>query len=211
MPKLMRLFRRRHGDHLPVTPDISSSDPRDAFLAMAETLGGEACVLDVGTKQAVEGQSTHWKSFFPNVPRENYVMTDVESGTDVDVVADLHALPQDWTGRFDAVVAGAVFEHLERPWIAAKEVARVMASGAACYIATHQTYPIHAYPCDFFRFSKDALSLLFKDAGLEVIDVAYEHRIRLVMPRAFVHHRALERWNAAFPSYLCVHLYAVKP
>jgi 2-polyprenyl-3-methyl-5-hydroxy-6-metoxy-1,4-benzoquinol methylase len=44
---------------------------------------------------------------------------------------------------FDALVAVAVFEHLERPWIAAKEVARVLKPGGFAYVSTHQTFPLH--------------------------------------------------------------------
>jgi SAM-dependent methyltransferase len=87
------------------------------------------------------------------------------------VTADLHVLPQDWARRFDALVAVAVFEHLERPWIAAKEVARVLKPAGWCYISTHQTFPLHGYPSDFFRFSKEALALIFCDADLHVEEV----------------------------------------
>jgi SAM-dependent methyltransferase len=123
---------------------------------------------------------------FPHVPRSNYVMADVDTGADVDAVADLHALPQDWAGRFDALVAVAVFEHLERPWIAAKEVARVLKPGGFAYVSTHQTFPLHGYPSDFFRFSKEALALIFKDAGLHVAEVGYEHRAKITAPNEFI-------------------------
>jgi SAM-dependent methyltransferase len=191
-------------------PDMSSSAPRDVFAAAAAALGSDAHVLEIGTKQSIEGRPTHVMHLFPHVPRSNYLMADVEAGADVDVVADLHALPQDWANKFDALVAVAVFEHLERPWIAAKEVARALAPGGFCYISTHQTFPLHGYPSDFFRFSKEALALIFKDAGLDASEVAYEHRAKISAPNEFIPLSYQDEWNATFPSYMVVNLFARK-
>ncbi len=191
-------------------PDISTSAPHDRFAAAAATLGADARVLEIGTKQAIEGRSTHTLNIFPNVKRQNYLMADVEAGADVDMIADVHNLPQDWTNRFNALVAVAVFEHLERPWIAAKEVARVLAPGGWCYISTHQTFPLHGYPSDFFRFSKEALALIFRDAGLHVEEVGYEHRAKITAPAEFIAPSYQEEWNATFPSYMVVNLFAQK-
>jgi SAM-dependent methyltransferase len=193
-----------------VAPDISSAAPRDLLHSSALKLGVTASVLEVGTKQAVEGRSTHSKHAFPSVARENYVMADVAPGQDVDIVADLHSLPAEWTSRFDGFVANAVFEHLERPWLAAREVVRILAPGGLCYVSTHQTFPLHGYPSDFFRFSREALSLVFADAGLRVVEVAYEHRAQIVAPEIIVPASFHEEWNATWPSYLCVHLFGEK-
>lgn len=194
-------------------PDLSDPAPRDRFAAWAATLGPDTSVLEVGTRQAEAGVSTHHQHMFPLVRRDGYVMADVRAGADVDRVADLHHLPQDWSGYFDALVAIAVFEHLERPWIAAREVARVLKPGGRCYVATHQTFPLHAHPSDFFRFSREALALLFADAGLEVLDVAYEHRAfvglpQKLVPRGRAGRHYLADWNAQFPSYINVLLHA---
>jgi SAM-dependent methyltransferase len=191
-------------------PDMSSSAPRDRFTAAAAALGADARVLEIGTKQSIEGRSTHAMQLFPQVPRSNYLMADVEAGADVDVIADLHALPQDWANRFNAVVAVAVFEHLERPWIAAREVARVLVPGGFCYISTHQTFPLHGYPSDFFRFSKEALALIFRDAGMHVSECAYEHRAKITAPNEFIALSYQDEWNATFPSYMVVNLFAEK-
>lgn len=168
-------------------------------------------VLEAGTAQSVPGVSTHHMGLFPSVGRAQYTMIDILAGPDVDVVADLHSLPTEWTSRFDAFISGAVFEHLERPWVAAKEVARVLAPGGVCYVATHQTFPLHGYPQDFWRFSTEALSLIFRDAGLEVLAVAYKHRTKIVLPPELLGCDQIEPWNAQFPSWAIVHLAARKP
>ena len=170
-----------------------------------------ARVLEIGTLQARPGYSTHAQARFPGVARADYVMADVQGGPDVDVVADLHALPADWSGRFGAVVATAVFEHLERPWIAAREVARVLAPGGFFFVSTHQTFPLHGFPQDFFRFSKEALALIFADAGLQVDEVAYSERSRIVPPGTILPAAQLDRWNEEFPSWVLVSALGRKP
>lgn len=138
-------------------------------------------------------------------------MVDIKAGDDVDIVANLHALPPEWTNRYDICIANAVFEHLERPWIAAKEIARILAPGGVCHISTHQTFPLHGYPSDFFRFSTDALALIFKDAGLEVIAVGYANRTKIILPPELLPAHNLDAWNEQFPSYALVALTAIKP
>ena len=187
-------------------PDRSSAAPRAMMAARARRIGPTDHVAEIGTKQAVDGASTNVADHFVNVPRENYLMIDVEAGRDVDLVADLHRLPPTLSERFSAVVAVAVFEHLERPWIAAAEIARILKPGGFCYIATHQCFPLHGYPSDFFRFSKEALSLIFEDAGLQVVEAAYEHRVQIATSDDVVPLDFQDEWNARWPSYLTVHL-----
>ena len=191
--------------------DLTSTAPRDAFHAAARRLDAEGRVLEVGTKQAVAGVSTHSHGLFPHVSRNRYTMVDIAPGADVDIVADLHALPADWTASYDAFLASAVFEHLQRPWIAAQEVFRILAPGGGCFVSTHQTFPLHGYPSDYFRFSKEALALLFEDAGFDIVHVGYEHRAKIVPPPMIVPSQQVENWNAAWPSFLVVNLFAVKP
>lgn len=167
-------------------------------------------VLEIGTAQAIAGVSTHNMKIFPDTTRSDYTMLDIKAGADVDVVGDIHRMPPEWTDRFDASVADAVFEHLERPWIAAQEVARVLRPGGFCHIVTHQTFPLHGYPNDFFRFSTDALALIFADAGMQVAAVGYEHRTKIILPPELLEPAQLEKWNRDFPSFAVVKLTATK-
>ena len=168
-------------------------------------------VLEIGTKQAVPGRSTHSMAAFPAVKPQDYVRFDVEAGPDVDFVGDVHTLPNEWSNRFDAFVAMAVWEHLQRPWIAAKEVARVLAPQGKFLVVTHQTFPIHGYPSDYFRFSRDALRLLFEDAGLTVTACDYKNRCLIIPMDPIVPRAHVKDWNEAFPSYIHVGVAGYKP
>lgn len=167
-------------------------------------------VVEFGTAQALPGRSTHSLALFQSIHRSQYTMVDIKGGADVDVVADLHFLPANWTDRYDVCIANAVFEHLERPWIAAKEVARILSPGGVCYISTHQTFPLHGFPKDFFRFSTDALALIFADAHLEILAVGYTNRTKIILPPELLAESQVEAWNAEFPSYALVNLMAKK-
>lgn len=194
----------------PKAPDESSPAAWNAFTRAAAALGPEASVLEIGTRETVPGRILTSMLHFPHVQRSRYVLADVQPGLGVDVVADVHRLPPDWAGRFDAVVAVAVFEHLERPWIAAAEIARALAPGGFCYISTCQTFPLHAHPSDFFRFSREALALIFRDAGLDIVECAYQHRTKIIAPKGFMTPATQKTWNDIWPSYLTVDVFATK-
>jgi SAM-dependent methyltransferase len=184
-------------------------DPRERFLDLLSSHSVDE-VLEIGTAQAVPGIASNHMFWFSGIDRRRYVMADIVAGSDVDVVADIHHLPQDWAAKFSVVIAVAVFEHLQRPWIAAREVMRVLRPGGLVYIATHQTFPLHGYPQDYYRFSKEGLRLIFEDVGLIVIDVAYEHRCKIIPPSVIVSPSGIDEWNDSFPSYLNVHLVGCK-
>jgi len=80
----------------------------------------------------------------------------------LDYVADAHRLPfRD--GSFDFVFSLAVFEHLHSPWIAAKEIARVLRPGGRVYTLAAFLQPLHGYPSHYFNASEFGLARLFQD------------------------------------------------
>lgn len=157
--------------------------------------GAPPRVLEMGTKRWLEDFQTHHAHWLPY--GTDHIKTDIEAGTDVDLVMDAHALTLG-DGTIDALIAVAVWEHLARPWVAAKEVARVLTDGGIALIETHQTFPLHGYPHDYYRFSKEALSLIFEDAGMEVLAADYQY------PCQIVPNSEVTRWNPGAPAFLNV-------
>lgn len=152
-------------------------------------------ILELGTKRW-EAAPTHHLEWAPH--GSTYVMSDIEEGVDVDVVADAHDLAAFPDDAFDAVIAVSVWEHLARPWIAAQQVARVLKPGGIAYIATHQSFPLHGYPSDYFRFSTEALWVLFGDAGLDMLVSGYAYPCTITPPVE------VTRWNPDAWSFLNV-------
>jgi SAM-dependent methyltransferase len=154
-------------------------DPGRALAA--ERLVAELAALDrpriveIGTLRSDPAFPTHHRDW---APHGEWLGVDVADGLDVDLVDDAHTL---WdVGRgFDAYVACSVFEHLERPWRAMVAAGRVLRPGGLVYVQTHQTFPLHGYPRDYWRFSREALAVLADDAGLETLVTSYTYPARI--------------------------------
>ena len=103
-----------------------------------------------------------------------YTGMDILAGENVDVVGDAHKLSKLFPEkRFRAVVSFSVLEHLLMPWKVAIELNRVMELGGVGFFITHQCWPLHDQPWDFWRFSSDAWSSIFNRAtGFEIIEAA---------------------------------------
>ena len=115
-------------------------------------------------------------------PGMSYAGMDIVEGGNVDVLGDAHELSQLFpAARFDAVFSISVFEHLVMPWKVALEMNKVMKPGALALIATHQTFPLHELPWDFWRFSDRAWQGLFNEAtGFKILDTALGERASVV-------------------------------
>lgn len=174
---------------------IGSASPPAAETFQQMLLAGDGFdVLELGTLRW-EQEPTHHEAWAPNA--RSYVKVDVEAGRDVDVVADAHDLVAAFgPASFDAVLAVSVWEHLERPWVAAEQVAGVLRPGGIVYVATHQTFPLHGYPNDFFRFSVEALGVLFGAPHFDVVSAGYSYPAR-IDPGPEVH-----RWNVDAEAWL---------
>lgn len=161
-------------------------------------------VIEVGTLRSDPEFPTHHTAW---APHGMWTRVDAYPGKDVDVVDDAHTLatfrrpgPSAFQGAirtdylpevFDAYVACSVWEHLARPWVAMNTAAAVVRPGGLVYVQTHQTFPLHGYPNDYFRFSREALEVLMVDAGLEVVHTGYVYRCQVVPPPE------VTRWNTA--------------
>lgn len=101
-----------------------------------------------------------------------YIGLDILEGENVDVIGDAHKLSNIFEpNSIDNIFSVSVFEHLINPLRVVYEMNKVLKVGGYCQINTHQTWPIHDSPWDFFRFSKYAWYGLFnKMTGFEVID-----------------------------------------
>lgn len=107
------------------------------------------------------------------LPRQlDYLGVDILPGPNVDIVGDAHELSRLFRDRrFVAVYSLSVFEHLAMPWKVALELNQVLVPGGLVYTSTHQTWPMHEEPWDFWRFSRHSWQTLFNPAtGFEVVE-----------------------------------------
>jgi SAM-dependent methyltransferase len=131
-------------------------------------------VLELGTKRSKPNRSTMHHDWIPHA--SSYVGTDFMEGTDVDIVADIHTLSATLGEKsYDIIISCSTFEHVQYPWIAAEEISRTLKTGGLVFVQTHFSFPLHAYPSDYWRFSTEALKTLFsRQLGFEVISSSYD-------------------------------------
>jgi hypothetical protein len=133
----------------------------DDFIALANQRPGTR-VLELGARGAQIDPRLH--------DVREYVGFDIHPGANVDVTGDAHMLSQLVTGPFDAVYAISTFEHLAMPWKVVLEINAILADGGILFIATHQTWPPHELPWDYWRYSPAAFqALLNAHTGFEII------------------------------------------
>lgn len=82
-----------------------------------------------------------------------------------DIVGDIHHLPFADNSQ-DAIACIAVLEHVTNPFMAVKEMHRVLAKGGMCIVYVPFLYYFHAekgYYGDYWRFTREGLTLMFKE------------------------------------------------
>lgn len=107
-------------------------------------------------------------------PMWQYVVMDLESLTDgvETVIGDITDCPHLDDASFDVVISVDVFEHINRPWLAAAEITRLLRPGGISYTSTLFAWRYHPVPIDYWRFTPPCLEFLFD--GLETIDAAFD-------------------------------------
>jgi SAM-dependent methyltransferase len=80
----------------------------------------------------------------------------------LDYVVDAHSMPFA-DNTFDFVYSLAVFEHLHSPWVAAKEILRVLKPGGKVYILTAFMQHLHGYPHHYFNMTTMGLKRIFSE------------------------------------------------
>lgn len=132
-------------------PDLLADVPRPAVLE----LGGRRVTPDPW--QPPE----HWRR----------LGLDVRPGPGVDLVADAHRLAEHLEPEsLDGFYSHAVFEHLAMPWAVVLQLNRVLRTGALGWIVTHEAFPLHEWPWDFWRFGPGCWDQLFSPrTGFELL------------------------------------------
>ncbi len=125
-------------------------------------------ILDIGSYD-VNGT---YKEIFKG-PRYQYVGMDVAEGPNVDIVPqDIYSWKEIAEGSFDLVISGQVLEHVEYPWLTAKEIERVLKPSGFCILIAPNSGAEHKAPSDCYRYHSDGLSALAAWAGLKVHHVS---------------------------------------
>jgi len=147
-------------------------------------------VLEVGSRADV---ANAWWINNRDLATGHWLGIDMQHGENVDEVHDVACLPMSWEDRFTGVLCSEVMEHLVDPWMAAKEMHRVLMPGGWLIVTTLFAFPEHGYPHDYFRFTQRGLRTVLEFAGFTEIQTEYsEQAIHLVLDdhgEGAIHHR----------------------
>jgi hypothetical protein len=133
----------------------------------ADKLGED--VLEVGSRQHIPGA---WWVVNRDLARGQWTGMDMQPGPGVDVIGDVHSMPEAWAGRFSGLLCSEVLEHVARPWIALPRLRAVVRPGGWAVFTTMTCFPVHGFPDDFYRFTESGLGILLEDAGFTRVHLA---------------------------------------
>jgi SAM-dependent methyltransferase len=125
----------------------------------------EGLVLDAGSGRG------SWKDVIERAATRESVDIAPKAGEHVTWVADLTAMPQVPTDRYDTAVCHQVLEHVTDPGAAAGELWRVLKPGGVLVVSVPHLSRQHELPYDYFRFTPGGLRQLLTAAGFQLVSV----------------------------------------
>lgn len=143
-------------------------------------------ILDIGS---YDQNGTHRNLF--DDERYMYSGLDLADGPNVDIVPkDVYKWDEIENDKFDIVISGQVFEHIEYPWLTIKEIARILKPGGVLIVIAPNAGFEHKAPLDCYRYYADGLKALAKWADLFV-----HHASVAGVPRVDVDDSWISIWN----------------
>jgi len=180
----MRLFvETRSGKRIELENFRSTLLAADPFHALISHFFGRLSDMKIGRVLEIGSRNRSGivrKGLIPS--QLEYVGLDILPGENVDLVGDAHEMSLLFPPEsFDAIFSMSVFEHLMMPWKAVLEMNRVLKPGGLIMVTSHQTWPVHEVPWDYWRFSDQAWHALFHTlTGFEVLETALGEKASIV-------------------------------
>ena len=118
--------------------------------------------LEIGSREC--GHTVSFKQAFA-APAGEYLGVDMEPGPGVDVALDLTAdfslVSRRLPAPFATIFCLSVLEHCRQPFLMAENIQRLLAPGGSLYVSVPFAWEIHSFPSDYWRFTPEAIRLLF--------------------------------------------------
>jgi SAM-dependent methyltransferase len=113
-------------------------------------------VVDMGGTNAV----SHKYFQFPKEKANKWITINIDEEAKPDFYASIYetGLADNFA---DVVICTEVFEHLEKPELAMKEILRILKPGGTFIGSTPFLFKIHGDPDDYFRYTESALRRVF--------------------------------------------------
>lgn len=124
----------------------------------------DGTVLEIGSLDNGDGKATSLREFYSG---NEYYGIDIQAGNNVDIVLDICDYDKFneselWEQQGSALIYSiSVFEHLSKPWIAARHIKYLLQKNGLLFIAVPWVWRYHPYPDDYFRYSFSGIKSLF--------------------------------------------------
>lgn len=151
---------------LAVAEAAPSADPgrlhmRDEFQRVLDHAG-----LKPGAAIAEIGGAMN--SFYRDMPSYPFTFLSLYPVVETDhIVADICHCPHIPDRSFDAVLSVSVLEHVRNPWLAGREITRILKPGGVVFHNVPFSYFFHGAPEDYWRYTTTGLEALFP--GFETV------------------------------------------
>jgi hypothetical protein len=122
-------------------------------------------VLVVGSKLFPTRED--WRAWHPDG-----FGVDMQPGEGVDFVQNLEHSPVYQT--FGHIECTSVLEHVERPWLMAANLEKMLEPGGSIFLSVPWVFNFHGYPQDLYRFSHVSFPILFP--SIQWRDIRYSCR-----------------------------------
>jgi len=136
---------------------------RDGALRFAHDVAENFTLADplveMGAR-AAEGQEAI-ADLRPVFGAREHIGCDIQAGTGVDRIEDIHALTFD-DDSVGTIICLETLEHVFDPIRAVQEMYRVLRPGGVLAISSVMFFPIHAHPWDFWRFTPEGFERLLE-------------------------------------------------
>ena len=110
----------------------------------------------------------------------NYFGLDILPAGDNVLFGDIcsHEFKNKYKGKecfFDVIYSNNVFEHLNKPWVAAQNIDFLLKKGGVVITVAPFSTRYHSVPDDYFRYTHTAIESLFSDySDYEVLKTGYD-------------------------------------
>ena len=104
-------------------------------------------------------------SYFDN---STYSNMDITNTADDVIIGDITDCKNIKDNSYDIIISSDVFEHINKPWDAAKEIIRILKPNGLSLHSTLFSWRYHPCPNDYYRFTHEGMKVLFE--GLEHLE-----------------------------------------
>lgn len=117
-------------------------------------------IVELGSFQ-VPGQEKI-SNLRPYFSKKKYIGCDIRKGRGVDRLENMEKLTF-LTSSVGTIISIDTLEHVSKPYLAVKEIYRVLKPGGLLLLVSTMDFPIHDCPFDYWRFTPEGLKLLLSD------------------------------------------------